>query len=279
MVAAENDEFFVDDFLSVLDELASQGGGRQGDRLAGVAPRHETWTEGEEAPRRRVDARRLVDLFADAQSLRPESAELYRTVYASVPSIGTLVEMALLRSDIPLRVGVMRLEKFLQMPAGAMSLTLGEGVRPRPRRRRGPEGPVGFLRRHPAGLRCDVGREPGTGRSGQLPRSSSSTGRASDPRERRPGGAGPAGAEGVRPARDVPRLPGGMADVVPAGAWSRWWTAARAVIRRSPLIEMSEGTQPAFFLRTGRWRSRPGPARTSTKRGTSARSSSWCSIT
>ena len=76
-------------------------------------------------------------------------------------------------------------------------------------------------------------------------------------------------AEGLRrlaaedPARLVERVLrvcGGRADfkqlkamlipvVIPAEGWSAWWNSVRVGLRRNPLIEVSEGTQPQFALR------------------------------
>ncbi len=76
-------------------------------------------------------------------------------------------------------------------------------------------------------------------------------------------------AEGLRrlaaedPARLVERVLrvcGGRADfkqlkamlipvVIPAEGWSAWWNSVRVGLKRNPLIEVSEGTQPQFALR------------------------------
>ncbi len=37
--------------------------------------------------------------------------------------------------------------------------------------------------------------------------------------------------------------------VIPAEGWSAWWNSVRVGLRRNPLIEVSEGTQPAFAIR------------------------------
>ena len=37
--------------------------------------------------------------------------------------------------------------------------------------------------------------------------------------------------------------------VIPAEGWSAWWNSARVALKRSPRIEISEGTQPQFALR------------------------------
>ena len=38
-------------------------------------------------------------------------------------------------------------------------------------------------------------------------------------------------------------------DVIPAEGWSAWWNSVRVGLKRNPLIEVSEGTQPQFALR------------------------------
>jgi transcription elongation factor GreA len=66
------------------------------------------------------------------------------------------------------------------------------------------------------------------------------------------------------PARLVERalrVVGGRADfkqlkamlipsVIPADGWSAWWNSVRVGLKRNPLIEVSDGTQPSFALRT-----------------------------
>ncbi len=58
----------------------------------------------------------------------------------------------------------------------------------------------------------------------------------------------------------VLRVCGGRADfkqlkamlipvVIPAEGWSAWWNSVRVGLKRNPLIEVSEGTQPQFALR------------------------------
>ena len=37
---------------------------------------------------------------------------------------------------------------------------------------------------------------------------------------------------------------------MPAEGWSKWWSGARTAIKRCPVIDMSEGTQPDFLLRS-----------------------------
>jgi transcription elongation GreA/GreB family factor len=37
--------------------------------------------------------------------------------------------------------------------------------------------------------------------------------------------------------------------VIPAEGWSAWWNSVRVGLKRNPLIEVSEGTQPTFALR------------------------------
>lgn len=39
--------------------------------------------------------------------------------------------------------------------------------------------------------------------------------------------------------------------VIPADGWSAWWNKVKVVLRRSPTLEISEGTQPTFTLRAG----------------------------
>jgi len=40
-----------------------------------------------------------------------------------------------------------------------------------------------------------------------------------------------------------------MAPVVPPERWSKWWSGAKAAVRRSPALEVSDGTQPTLTLR------------------------------
>jgi len=249
MAAAESDEVLIEDFVLVLDELVSQGAAKQIDSLAWLLVTTLTERKGAEAA---MDAaRRMIDLYPDARSLRDETAGLYRQLYAAAPGISTLVDMTLARADIPLRVGLIRLEKFLQMPPGTYVSDS---------RRKSPGRVIG----------ADEARKV-------LQVSFGDTQRAYDaaavenlelgdpdffpaivlfdrPRLEAMAKDDPAELARLVLKADGPHMTfrdfkAALADVVPAGAWTKWWTAARAQVRRSPLIEMSEGTQPAFFLR------------------------------
>jgi len=250
MAAAENDEFLVEDFVLVLDELASQGAAKPIDSLTWLLVTILAERKGAEAA---LDAaRRLIDLFPDARSLRDETAGLYRQVYGAVPSIATLVEMTLLRADIPLRIALVRLEKYLQMPPGTY---VADG------RRRSPGRVIGVdeARKVLVVSFGDTQRAYDAAAVENLEPGDSDDLRAvvlfDRPRlellaKENPGELARLVLKAYGPHMSFRDFKAALADVVPGGSWSKWWSAARAEVRRSPLIEMSEGSQPTFFLRS-----------------------------
>jgi len=246
MAAVENDAIGIEGFLLVLETVAPRNNPKLMESLAwfylsGQADRHGAAAALEAA-------KRAAALLPESDTLREEIAGLYRAVRASAPGIETLAEMTVLRRDVPLASAVSCLEQFLRMPPGTF---VSDSRRKSPGRVTG----------------VDAGRKVLAVSFGESERAYDALSIESlellGPDDFRALAIfDRAKLESMDPDRLVrllleaygPRL--GMKDLkarftaaLPDVPWSKWWTAAKSLLKRDPLIEMSEGAQPEFFLR------------------------------
>ena len=249
MAAVEDPSWDLDAMAVVLQELVEQGATKALESLIWLLL--SSWKDRQGAEATLDAARRAADILPDSDVLREELAGVYREAFAGVSSIATLTEMSVMRPDIPLRVAVQRLEKLLLLEPGTYVSDS---------RRRSPGRVIGV----------DEAREV-------LSVSFGDTQRAYDAASVESLEIGEQDAFSSLLLFDKPRLErlveedpaelarlvlkaygphmgfrefrSALAEVVPAEAWSKWWSGAKTRVRRSPLIEMSEGGQPTFFLR------------------------------
>ena len=250
MAAVENPVLSLEDLQPVLDEIASRNNPKLMESLLWLLLSSRAESQGAEAALE--IAWQVRDHLPDSQVMRDEIAGLYRKVYADLPGIATLAEITLLRRDVPLKRGVDLVEKFLALPPGTFVSDS---------RRKSPGRIIGV----------DAARKVLAVSFGETDRAYDALSvealevlEADDFRALaifdKPKLAALAQDDPAELVRTVLRaygprmgmkdLRGRLADVaVAADAWSKWWSAAKAKVKRSPLIDMSEGTQPDFFLR------------------------------
>lgn len=249
IVAVESDAFGLDGLALVLQTVAEQGAKKPLDSLLWMLL--EAWTERKGPGDALVAAVRAADFAPDSKVLREELANLVIRARAEVAGIATLVAMTLRRPDLPLRVGISRLERLISLPAGTFVTDS---------RRRSPGRVMGV----------DEARKVLTVSFGDSERAYDGVsienldrGDQDDFRslvmfdkDRLKRLAEDAPAELARivlkafgPHMSFRELKAALADVVPGAAWTKWWAGAKVLVRRSPMIEMSEGAQPSFFLR------------------------------
>ena len=249
MAVVEDEAWDLDALRVVLQELVDQGATKALESLVWLLL--SSWKDRKGVEPTLDAARRVADLLPESDVLRDELAGVYRAAFGGVPSIATLAEMALPRRDIPLRVAVQRLEKLLLLEPGTYVSDS---------RRKSPGRVIGV----------DEARKVLSVSFGDTQRAYDAAsvenleiGEQDDlaaillfdkPRVERLAAEDPAELarlvlKAYGPHMGFRDFKSALAEVVPAGAWSRWWSGAKTRVRRSPLIEMSDGAQPTFFLR------------------------------
>jgi transcription elongation factor GreA len=249
MEMLEDEAVRLDDLGPVLDEIASQNNAKLMESLLWLLI--SIWNEQRGASAALEAVWQVASLLPDTPALRDEIAALYRAVHAASPAIDTLVEMTLLRKDLPPAAAVAAVERLIALPPGTYVSDS---------RRKSPGRVVGV----------DAGRKVLTVSFGESDRAYDALSvealellEADDfralavfdqPRLETLARDDPAALVQLALKAYGPRL--GMKDLkarlaaaVASEAWSKWWSAARKEVKHSPLIEMSEGPQPEFFLR------------------------------
>ena len=251
MVAVENPERIIEEFLMVLEQVAARKVAAQMESLVWLFLSAQSEREGPEAA---LDAAwQMRSLLPDSDALRDEIGDLYRRVHADLEGIETFAAMTVLRRDLGLADAMGAMERMLTLPPGTY---VSDSRRRSPGRVTGPDAARKVL----AVSFGESERAYDAASVEALEMLKPDDFRAMAVFDR-PGLAAMAEADPARLVRLVLRAYGpriGMKDLkarladvaVPADGWSRWWSSAKAQVKRDPLVEMSEGTQPDFFLRS-----------------------------
>ncbi|MCX5683395.1 MAG: GreA/GreB family elongation factor [Planctomycetota bacterium] len=251
MQVIEDEAIGFGDLWPVLDEVASRNDQKTMESLLWLL--FTVWAESRGPAAALEAAHQAADLVPDSGALRDEIAGFYRAVHAALPGIDTLAEMTLGKRDLPVAKALAAMERFLVLPPGTYVSDS---------RRKSPGCVTGV----------DAGRKVLAVSFGESDRAYDAT--SVDALEILPGDEFRAMAVFDKPklqtlsredpARLVrmvlqtygPRM--GIKDIklrladvaVPADGWSKWWSTAKTAVKRDPHVEMSEGTQPDFFLRS-----------------------------
>ncbi|MCX5675706.1 MAG: GreA/GreB family elongation factor [Planctomycetota bacterium] len=249
MEILEDEAVRLDDLGPVLDEIASQNNAKLMESLLWLLV--SIWNEQRGASAALEAVWQVAGLLPDTPTLREEIAALYRAVHARAPAIDILVEMTLLRKDLPPPAAVAAVERLIALPPGTY---------------------VSDSRRKSPGrvLGVDAGRKVLAVSFGESDRAYDALSvealellEADDfralavfdrPRLETLARDDPAGLVQLAlkvygPRMGMKDLKARLAAAVGAEAWSKWWSTVRKEVKHSPLIEMSEGPQPEFFLR------------------------------
>jgi transcription elongation GreA/GreB family factor len=251
MEVIEDPAVVFDDLWPVLDEVASRNDAKTMESLLWLL--FTIWGEGRGAGAALEAARQAADLVPDTGASRDEIAGLYRSVHAALPGIDTLAEMTLGKRDVPVAKAMAAMERFLALPPGTYVSDS---------RRKSPGRVIGV----------EAGRKVLAVSFGESDRAYDAN--SVDALEVLPADDFRAMAVFDKPRLEIlarddparlvrmvlqaygPRM--GLKDLkarlaetaVPADGWSKWWSAAKTAVKRDPHVEMSEGAQPDFFLRS-----------------------------
>lgn len=250
MAAIEDAAFGPEAALAVLSEVAAQQMPKIVESLAWLLS--TTWAESRSPAAALAVVRRAVNLLAESALLREDMGGLCQAVHADHAGIATLVEMTLSRRDLPLWTAVERLDKLLLLAPGAFVIDP---------RRRNPGCVIGVDAQRKV-LKVSFGEsergydavsienvEPGD------PEDYVALAAFAPDRLRALGKDDPEALACLVLKTYGPRMSfrdfkAALEPVIPAASWSRWWSGAKARVRHSHYIEMSDSAQPEFFLRS-----------------------------
>jgi transcription elongation GreA/GreB family factor len=196
--------------------------------------------------------RRAAGMMRGSAELREETAGVYERAYADVADVGAMTKMTLRREDLPYPAAVARMDLLLKLrPGTCVKDTRLEEL-----------GHVVGLKADKGLLEVALGERTRTydavalERIEALPEDDLRAMLVSR-RDVLEAMARDDAAGLVRlvlgtfgPRVEMRELKSCLGAVIPAEAWSKWWTAARPQLKRDPLIELGgEGTKQWFFLR------------------------------
>ncbi|MFA5864020.1 MAG: GreA/GreB family elongation factor [Phycisphaerae bacterium] len=239
------------DLLSVLDVVAEQNDPKRTESLFWFVL--TLWTE-RKGPEAGLDiARHLAALFPQSESIRNESAELYRKAHADkIPQIETLLEMTLLRKNTPLTLALQQMDKLIGLLAQPYVLDTilkipGKIVGLDTEKKEltitiaGQEKPydaVAVLKLE--SLPADDFRALAVFENETLQLLA----------RENPEQFVLDALKTFGPTLTFRDLKSHLTQVILTSAWPKWWTAAKTKILKSPFIELSGGHQPTLTLRT-----------------------------
>jgi len=245
----ERNSFTLNDCLAVLEVVAGQNNPKQTEEMVWL---YLSAASEKKSPVDALEiARNTAGLVPESENIRNEATALYRKVYGNLPEIETLLEMTLLRKGASLYAAVQQMDKFLALreasyvidknmtsPGKIVGLDKDEKVMVvifnGEEKRYGP--PI-INRLEP--LDADDYRALQTFNTERVEELA-----AEDP------------AELIRlilksygPTLKFREIKPYIAPFIKGETWTKWWQAAKAKVKRSPIVEMTDTAQPTFTLR------------------------------
>jgi len=196
-------------------------------------------------------AKAAVPIFPESDTLRQETASLYRAAHASADGIGQIIEMTILHKDTPLPEAVGRIDKLLSLSPGTYVLDPAASL----------PGKVAGLDSETKALEVAFGdqvRSYDAGAVNALERLEAGDFRALfafDPEKlqalahEQPGELVTRTLRAFGPRMTFKTLKSRLAKIVPPAAWPKWWATAKPKLRQAAWVEMSDKAQPTFTLR------------------------------
>ncbi|MFH1732713.1 MAG: GreA/GreB family elongation factor [Planctomycetota bacterium] len=247
--AVENDSVEPAELLAVLDKAARGAGAEFIDSLLWFLLSERAERKG---PEDGLDvAKAAVPIFPESDTLRQETASLYRAAHASVSGIGRIIEMTLLHKDTPLPEAVGRIDKLLSLSPGSYVLDPAVLL----------PGKVTGLNSETEALEVAFGdqvRSYDAAAADSLERLEADDFRALfafDPEKlhtlahEQPDELVTRTLRALGPRMTFKTLKSRLAEIVPPAAWPKWWSMAKPKLRQAAWVEMSDKAQPTFTLR------------------------------
>jgi transcription elongation factor GreA len=247
MAAIEGNSLSLEEMASVL-ALVTRRNAEQAEMMLWTLLSMRTERMGAGEGLKAVKA--IADLMPDNNTLREEVADIYKKACPEASEVKTLVEMTVLRRDLPLSAGVRLMEKLLTLPTDTYVLDGATGAAGR-MVGLNPEVKAftvafGDEERHFDAVQVD--------RLSPLPADDFRV-LASFERDRLKAMAKEQPDELIRfalktfgPRLGFKALKSHLAPIIASSAWSKWWNAAKVKVKHSPYLEMSNDTQPDLVL-------------------------------
>jgi transcription elongation GreA/GreB family factor len=245
----ERNSFTVNDCLAVLEVVSAQNDPKQTEDMVWL---YLSSAGEKKSPAEALEiARNVAGLVHESENIRNETTALYRKVYQANPDIEPILEITLLRKGAALHAAVQQADKFLALqeatyvldknlssPGKIVGLDKNEKVMViifnGEEKRYGP--PI-VNRLEP--LDADDFRALQTFNTERVEELASD-----DP------------AELVRlvlksygPTLKFREMKPYIAPFIKGETWTKWWQEAKAKVKRSPIVEMTDTAQPTFTLR------------------------------
>lgn len=183
--------------------------------------------------------------------IRDEVAALYRRVYPDIPHASAVVEMTVLRPDVPLSRAISAADRLLALTPGSYVLDIERKV---------PGRVTGLV---PDRKALEVSFPDGPRTCDAVAAEHLQHLDADDFRARlafEPDSLAALAAQNAAelvalvlkahgPFLTFRELRAHLTPILPGAAWSKWWADARPLLKRAPLIQMSDDAQPTFGLR------------------------------
>ena len=247
--AVETDSVEPDELLGVLEKTARGADPGFVDSLLWFLLTERTGQKG--AADVLAVARAAAGFFPDSDMLRQETASLYAAAQASFAGIDALVQMTVLREDVPLPEAVERIDKLLALAPGTYVL---DPDTPHP-------GKVAGFNTNANVLDVtfeDRVRSYGIDAVGSLEPLDADDFRALftfEPERLKalahdePDELVTRTLRAFGPRMTFKTLKSRLAGVVPPASWPKWWAKAKPKLQRATWVEMDGKAQPAFSLR------------------------------
>jgi len=252
MEALEDEAFDAEAAGSVLVALVEQGSvraRRAAESLLWMAL--EGWTEARRAAEGRRVLIRLGQRAPDTALLREAADAVYRAECAGAASLDTLLAMTVGREDLAFGMAVERLETLLDLPPGTFVV---DPRRKHPGCVQGVDADRGVLKvsfgESERGYDAEsvVHLEPGDDQDFRALVAFAPE-RLAEMAEADPARLARIVLDAHGPTMKFREFKAVLEPALKGRAWTKWWSEARDRVKRSPLIEMTESTQPTLTLR------------------------------
>jgi len=249
MEALRADAAEPSEYVGVLEILAKRGHSEMAETLLWMLLETLAERSGDAAALDMVG--QVAPYLPASEMLREQIAELYRRAHADFPRIENLVALTVSNAELPLPRAVDALQRYLQLPPGAYvldrdTLKAGRVLGGDPQNR-------GLAVEFEAGKKvfdaASLARleplSPDDFRARAVFENPSLKALA----EEEPAELIAAALRAFGGRIDYAHLKVRLKAVVAPQEWARWWAKAKRQLKRSPLIEMTPGSQPTLILR------------------------------
>jgi transcription elongation factor GreA len=247
--AIGNNHFTLENYMAVLAVVAEQNEPKQTENLVwlllSMTGEHKGVQNALEV------ARTATNLVPKSETIRTETAELYRKAYGELPDIDFLLEMTILRQGSALNTGVQQIDKFIALEEAGYAIDKNLPV----------PGKIVGLDKDENAITIIFDGEETKYTAPLLNRLEPMTGedfralKAFEPAKLEelaqddPGELAHLILKAYGPTLKFREIKPHIAPFLKGETWTKWWQEAKPKIKRSPIVELTDAAQPTFTLR------------------------------